>query len=107
MVVGEEEGEGDYTIVMMLPLEQLTPLTLMMVPTGTKRDRSNDWVIAVLYECTTCTIVPSEGPTVVNKGRKKKLPVVNVIVIAIAVATVVYAAATTAIVVGYYGNRLS
>ena len=44
----------------------------MMLPTGTKRDGSNNWVlIAVLYECTTCVIVPSEGPTVVNKGRKK------------------------------------
>jgi hypothetical protein len=43
----------------------------MIVPMGMKRDGSNDWVNVVLYECTTCAIVPFEEPTVVNKGRKK------------------------------------
>ena len=46
----------------------------MMLPSGrytSSRGGSVDWIIAVLYECTTCAIVPSEGPSVVNKGRNK------------------------------------
>ena len=38
---------------------------------GAKKDDRDDLDIAVLYKCKTCVIVPSEGPTVVNKGRKK------------------------------------